>query len=530
MTTVDWGPLPALMAHLGDPITRTWAARLPRPGGLWSVAAEGRITALWPQAYPPRAPDPPTTPSLAGRLQILSASLAGAEHRAARGERLVIDSHRWLGRRNLVRLAPWFVPFWMDTPTPLVRVSPRGVAWATLACHLDRRGSRRVPMVGYRRPTDGDSEMVCVGDAVALHLAIEDVVAGIARRFAGLARPPHVARRPGGLRTAVFLGAVPWLATSQSGDHISWWRALQLLIAQSPLTQLIYPEFAPPEPGRRPEQFQPVFRALPESDASPTEQSAASATRLCHTPGPVAARDSCWLEVWHSLVARSLLAGLWSPPPAFEREQDARHRAAMNKNSGFLAAAATAATALLRGERAQMRMRLPLLASACGADAGFHVRWVDMAVRSVAQECEPEISSAWRGEPRDYGREARDFYFLGRSSLCFRRFQTMLLGKEAIAAITGDVIEAQHATDNAPASPFWTVDRVSALVSSLRVPDLDDTSLAKASGLPLPAADRLLTAFRSRRLTLPVPERVGHTPERIWRAWTNELLDHLTNV
>src|SRR5262249_39737259 len=112
-----------------------------------------------------------------------------------------------------------------------------------------------------------------------------------------------------------------------------------------------------------------------------------------------------------------------------------------------------------------------------------------------------------------------------------KRFRSMVLGENAIAAIRRDVIAAQQATDDdASGEPCWTVDRVAAQVSSLRVPDVDDTSLAKASWLPPAAAGRLLATFRSRRLTLPVPERVGHTPERIWRAWTTELQGLLTNV
>jgi hypothetical protein len=407
-----WGPFPELARQLGG--AAPGLERAEDLGGLWGLPIPG-----WPATLPVPRPQPRPPASF---RELASQSLRWLLHlRSAAARpidpeeltRLLLRCHLWLGLRNLRSIAPLFGPGAEDLPAGVFTVSPKALAWTLLAMDFAERG-RGTPLPPARyAPGAGDPP----GDALSLHLHVEDLVERAASRLRISPSPAPPWRQPGGLRKASFLRAYPLLEQLRRGPMGSWKQAIDAFIAASPLTQLVYLDILGKLPA--PELLDGLLRP---GRPTPT--------------APGFDPEVGWRELWLSLLARSLAGAVLSPPPLEERWRAAEARERGPAATVKPSAEAESAAALRSQLEEQYLQRLALLAGLVrpAADSGraapvyFHLRMLDMLVRHLVTASGEAMEEQWHSSGESSGRRRTFNALLGEGAAPGKALATALLG------------------------------------------------------------------------------------------------------
>jgi len=291
-----WGPLPRLADLLdsppagpppGDP---SWWQASERYGGVWAALSRS----AWPEPLrPPARPGP--RPGLADRLWKRRRGPIRPHQSETVLLREMVRCHAWLGAQNLRAAQLWFSPLWQTCPMELTVLTQTGLAWSVLASRLRPRRktaglSDVLRLAACLPPLDEDSTL---GDFLALHLAVERLVDEAGKVF-GAGLPEAIQRCPGGLRSPRFLTVYPDLVVrAKALGAAGWLKFLERLVGVSPLTQALYPDVL--GVAQEDAHFGPLSR-----------------------PGRRGLAAPCWGEAWLTLLARSVVAAVSSPPPATE--------------------------------------------------------------------------------------------------------------------------------------------------------------------------------------------------------------------
>jgi hypothetical protein len=403
------------------------------------------------------------------------------------------ECYAWLAHRSVDRAIPFFAPFWHDMPVDLASVSEKAVAWAVVACQVDRVGPSAMPTAGELQGYVLD-RTASVADLWSLHLDVEDLVVGIGAKLTlpKLPRPRRreEQRRPGGLRRKEFLATYAALRLAAGErNHIAarrWLDTLDRFVAASPLTRLVYCDLVTPgrssqEPwaididGEGP-RFIPLVRlpAEPSRETSPRRG---------------------WRDLWVAHLAKSMVGAVLSPSPACEQrlatedsfrtaEQEYQKRAARLRPprapqtdwrcmeiKARMRTLMERRNQLIGVERAERLTRLALLHAIVGprpaadgpaealvshhAKTYLQMRFLDMLVRQLAAENMPAIEAVWR---RCSGQRTSH-----RRMTVLRTAESPLLGALIVALIS----DLQLATDETLPAEFTRPD-FATLISALR--------------------------------------------------------------
>lgn len=451
-------------------------------GGVWPLAARQRFE--WPAALhvpDPPAPVPARAPP-AGCAGVAMGWLRRGKPPVAPRQPLPDELDRWLitgeasiARNNLEKIGPWFTPFWNDAPAELAAISEQGLLWVLAVRRLRERGPEHVDDVLAEIPPDADlASRTTAGDCAAIHFLIEDLIAELPP-MAGFTVRPSSIREPGGLRAPETLRNVPALRAHAA----EWARAIDALVARSPLTQLVYTDLF--DAGRDPAAFAALFRS-PKHDPS--------------------------MELWISHLARSLIAACASPAPseelrldalaAVQREAEApesiwslfRRRPRESPRDRFAAEEARC--------RTEYGHRIASMGALTGGSLHFHVRFLDMLVRRIAVECSEEIVRGWQRNT-DRLAEPRLLFFLDPGNVCQQRFETWFW--RTIGA-PGPLRETM--------ATGWR---------AFDVRSLDPEQIALGSGIGGDAARALQKRFTTDPIALPLRNHWGFPPFQVWSRW-----------
>lgn len=516
---LDWGPIEAAARAVA-----LWRRDGVNSAGLWGLIAAKELAELWPANIPPlpeyiQGEARPRRPWLLQRVARLLGRFGidlcwRLPHREPPPPMLsvVVDAQVWLGRRNLRMAERWFAPFWYDAPTPLGIASGQGVIWGIACRTLAEDGPSAYLALANSWPLHLTTQPTAA-DCLSFHLSIEAIVATVARRLGVVADRP--ARRPGGLRTQAFLTLWPALCLRQDTAARVWTGALKVLVSGSPLTRLVYADLLSDLDARV--HFAALFQGFS------FKAGAAAIAPFSHES---AAPGSAWLDLWMSLVARSLLGAVLSPSRlaeavrAAERRLEEARRQAMSRyprrapvsSDPEVIAAVADLTKLQAEARTAHAERMTSLPAMVGSNPAFRMRFNDMLVRRIAANGAPEMRHLWT--PADES-DPRDVFFFPpsdsepRQPLCFWAFEEALFGPNRMTA-------------TADQANTWRERLYAFLPEGDPTPD----ELAELSGLPRRSAQDLATQYR-RPVTLPFVGVPGHSAQDLIRHWVQILIGRL---
>ncbi len=409
-----WGPLPRLADLLdcppagpppGDP---SWWQASERYGGVWAAISRSS----WPDGLrPPARPGP--RPGLADRLWKRRKGPIRTPQAGGTLLREMVQCHAWLGAQNLRAAQRWFSPLWQTCPVELTVLTQTGLAWSVLASRLRPRRKTAglndvLRLAASLPPLDEGSTL---GDFLALHLAVERLVDEAGRVFAAGLRE-DTRRCLGGLRSPRFLAVYPDLVVrARALGAAGWLKFLERLVGVSPLTQALYPDVL--GLAQEDAHFGPLSRPGRQGRAAP-----------------------CWGEAWLTLLARTVVAAVSSPPPATElvihlQEEVQKATAAATRRARRDERPIEEYPPLVKAEKAlqeardleslQARQRPAVLTRILGLtpqDRGspfLALRTMDMLVRGAVASADKALRAQWaRAEPSMPRRMlARDLAFAG---------------------------------------------------------------------------------------------------------------------
>lgn len=487
---LDWGPIPRFAARLADTVPRRPNGRhrplaATRPfGGPWGLLVRDK----WDGFAPIRTPGPSWLAALMDRLRRTARSGRpfSDEDELARA---LGELHRFLVLRN-VRFLAEVLPGPAAIPPAFLKVTATGLAWALWVYELATHGPispLRVPVpVG---PPDWPAAPTAA-DSLSLHLWIEELVADD-----DLPDPPgECARALGGLRRATFLRRFPRLGESKQPLVRQRAEVVRQLLLLSPLSQWVYADVVPP--------------TLDLNGASPVAVPTGK-----NLPADVqAAHDG-----WHSVLARSLVAALLGPTPAWERRCAAENELAAARGKQFDDAGLARRKRLLdradglRHETLVQGIVRPtrLTELFAGAGAGgtlIALRTMDMLVRHLATATAPLLL---RDQAADADRPTLSALVVEPGNRLFRRLTEALFGGATVPDLS--TLSARHRE----------------LTEKLVVPPLPTdgalAAIADAAGVSLAQAKRVRERFARVPVTLPHPARDGNpsapTPAALLNAW-----------
>lgn len=487
-TAIDWGPIPRFAARLADTVPRRPNGRhrplaATRPfGGPWGLLVRDR----WDGYGPIRTPGPSWVAALLDRLR-----------RTARSGRPFSDDdelaralgelHRFLAVRN-VRFLASVLPGPAAIPPAFLTISATGLAWALWVFELAVNGpapSERVPVGPPDWPVPPTA-----ADSLSLHLWIEELVAE-----GGIPDPPGGSPRAlGGLRRATFLRRFARLGQSKSPPVRRRADVVLRLLLLSPLTQWVYADVVPPTLD--PNGASPV--AVPTGKDLPADVQAAH-------------------DGWHAVLARSVVAALLGPTPAWERRCAAEDELAAARGRRFDDTGLARRKKLLdradelRQETLVQGLVRPSRLAELFAGAGpggtlIAVRTMDMLVRHLATATGPLLL---RDQAADTARPTLSSLVLEPGNRLFRRLTEALFGGAAVPDL--GTLSARHRE----------------LTERLVVPPLPTdgalAAIAAAAGVSLDQARRVRDRFARVPVALPHPARDGNpaapSPAAILNAW-----------
>ncbi|HXM46104.1 MAG TPA: hypothetical protein VN924_33035, partial [Bryobacteraceae bacterium] len=292
---------------------------------------------------------------------------------------------------------------------------------------------------------------------------------------------------------------------------------LDRLVAASPLTRLVYADLL--SNLAAPSTFSGLFYGFSFTGD-------AIAALAPFRPGS-GALGSDWLDLWMSLVARSLAGAVLSP----SRLEEAVHAAERNVNEARSKAAGRyprrepvssdpevkAALAELTSLQAQAKAahaeRMNSLPDMVRSNPAFRMRFNDMLVRRIAAERAPEIRQRW--DPGDDLDPRAAFFFPStdaepRQPICFWGFEEALFGPNRMPTVQAGQSEA------------WR----NRLYAFLAEGDPTPAELAGFSGLPERSAQDLVAQYR-RPVALPFVGMPGHSSQDLVSRWIQILVGRL---
>jgi hypothetical protein len=285
--------------------------------------------------------------------------------------------------------------------------------------------------------------------------------------------------------------------------------ALKALVAHSPLTQLVYLD---------------VLQPRDDAALEPDDKRRAFLALVYRTTTPVAHGD--WVDLWLSLLARSLVGAVLSPAPVFEQWQQAddvrrqlEAQAASRAGRLGLTGPPPVSLAIARARawceqlrnrgRKQYVDRLVVLGDALSASRYLSLRFMDMLVRQVAADSAPAMEQEWQRHRRRIPQPhpANVLLSAGDSGVCCRLFQTVLIGEPPV-----DRTRFGDAENRRLGSALMRL-------AGLAGEPVDRTMLSEQSGAH--AAEELLRQFVEVGVAMPfrVPHSRGGSPARVLPDW-----------
>jgi hypothetical protein len=378
-------------------------------------------------------------PDLAEKIDAVSTGVFPGEHFAV----TLARSHQWISERILRYIFPLFSPFWKDIPLQAVTTSERSLVWTLAVYASDTYGPDLVLQAARSKVKRGEKNPLSFnlllnqkyvltpdaapGDFLNLHICIEILVASLKERLNLTPLPASGKRKLGGLRTRQFLDiysalANPDLSGGQSHRIVGKWpKVIRMLIASSPLTQVVYADV--------------IETVSPQT---------------CYVSLTGFKTEETWHELWISHLAKSMIGFILSPPPCFEKWQDAEERCQQVEaearqwasRRGYpvnsreiesypgLREARELCRKLYAEKVRQHAARIAHLAHIFQANSKYlRLRVLDMLVRYIAASSAQDMQKQWREKSRkDPILRARNF-LLTEECVYFDSFMEILFGQ-----------------------------------------------------------------------------------------------------
>jgi hypothetical protein len=399
---IEFGPFPALSRRLSG-LHAASADRVTAAGRVWAKVGEenGVYSDLEPLARKKPSGISLLDPRLGGWSTWTDNRVQGADRLVDDEDlqQLACECHSWVCSQVAAWVTPLFAPMWRELPTEITVVSGKSLAWTMCACALVkdgptglRRRSSNLDIMSGQKLAKGDP----LGDFVLLHLLIERLVAYAGSRLRLEPIGMDESRRTGGLRTQSFLEFYPALAAPQAPGRVDdWRRMIDRLIDHSPVTRLVYADL--------------VTRGQTIEDATLlADHDNSDFMPLMIAPQPAVPRF--WRNLWLSHLARSLAAAMLSEPLVAGREPEQLYCLPLGLLAGLFRNVSH--TESLDLETHGVRM--------------LHMRFLDVFIRQIALEAEPEMREVYMRTKEKHG----ETLFLDAKAPLLTAFLRVVLGAD----------------------------------------------------------------------------------------------------
>jgi hypothetical protein len=527
---IDWGPFDHLarLLEAAAPPESAFPWAVPVGRGVWQAylcAPDPEAETLWPPGLV--APRVVATPPVKvrpcwqfWRRRPRERPRPNPGTRREVGEALVA-CYGWLAGRALQRVLPAWAPFLSqdELPSDLGIVSERAVAWTLYARALDVGGPAALPAA---KDVPAPGACLTPGDGLCLNLWVEELVQGLPAQL-GLPVPAQ-AIVPGGLRREECVQGFLALRGAGSPQAAAWLAALGRLVAASPLTQLVYGD---------------VIGDVIEGVCAPPVYAALVAPAGC----------DWWHDLWYSVLARSLLGALASPPCGHAAwvvagGQLARLEAAPPINRRQHADLARGYWDLTQKRWTEYQARLLRLGALFrspetqqgkpGPLAYLHVRLLDMLVRRVVSEAVPDLQKMRQQRLSQGALPSASGLLEPEAGPAFTALGRLLCGEP----LTQFVTCSSESDPRAALEALVTLlDRPAGLdsahlVETQHLPEakafkIVSEKLAEVGHVPEFWAGKLLARFSQEPLPLAEPAQPGLAPARLLAdSWLPLVLQH----
>jgi len=410
------------------------------------------------------------------------------------------ECHDWLRKQNFRYLSSWFAPFWEEIPiSEFAVVSEKSLAWRLVT---EQGTLSNKTALDKKYHLDAGATL---GDFLNMHIYIEEFIVQAQSHLKCELTPKPEYRKPGGLRTASFLNTYPVLIAANSWESKKWREKINILIEKSPITQIVYIDV-----------IEKVFSQ---------QEIIKSFTKL----GP---EIKSWHDLWLSHLAKSLVGGIFSPPPVFEQYQLAQKRCELleeqiKKEEQIVQSPKLSYLRFKRQkakeefERLHRQMvfqyvdRLEKLENILCDSPYLHLRVLDMLLRHIVSSSIERIQKL-RVENKLLPPQVRAELL----SACFQSFESVLFGNhEWVDFLNNQEEQSEKLRENLR---FFL---------QPSIPENPVNNLTRQMAVPADSIRRLLTRFRDNEVRVPFRQinDLGKSPITIFGGWFTTLSNRLSS-